>query len=121
VEEPPMIGEGQNLNTTVMKEGVVDLHSAHMEFENIQLKQQLGKHDGAPSFTPTLALNEPDTKAEDLTTTSLEDARVSVEKEDHCENVLMDQVKKETSKDDSTTSFSARLRLSKLDGQSPVP
>jgi len=36
--ELPAIGESQGFNTAVIKEAIVDLHSAHMEFENIQLK-----------------------------------------------------------------------------------
>ena len=35
-----------------MKVGA-DLHSAYMEFTNIEPKQQSDKHDGGPSLSPT--------------------------------------------------------------------
>jgi len=49
------------------------------------------------------------------------DASVSVEKEDHHENLLMDQAKKEMNKDDSNPSFSLGLEFYQPDNQSPVP
>ena len=48
------------------------------------------------------------------------DANVSVEKEDHHENVLVDQAKKEMNKDDSNPSFSLGLGLCQPDNQSLV-
>ncbi|KAJ8424499.1 hypothetical protein Cgig2_020044 [Carnegiea gigantea] len=110
-----------DFSTTIMKKAIANLHSAHMKFKNIQKKQQPEKHDGGPSFSHTLALHEPDTKAENSATTSVVDIRVSVEKEDHCENVFMDQAKKETNKDNNIPSFSLGLGLSQPNRQSPVP
>jgi len=38
VEGVSAISEGQDFNTAIMKEAVVELHSAHMEFASLQLK-----------------------------------------------------------------------------------
>ncbi|KAJ8421309.1 hypothetical protein Cgig2_017155 [Carnegiea gigantea] len=62
-------------------------------------KQQPNKDNGFLSFSPTAAVREPNT-------TSVVDASVSVGKEEHHGNVLMDQAKKEMNKDDILPSFS---------------
>ena len=49
------------------------------------------------------------------------EASVSVEREDYCENMLMDQAKREMNKDNSMPSFSLGLGPSQLDNQSSVP
>jgi len=38
VEGVPVIGEGQDSNTAVIKEAIIDVHSAHMEFAKLQPK-----------------------------------------------------------------------------------
>ena len=48
-------------------------------------------------------------------------ACISVDKEEHPEDVLMDQAKKEMKKDDTMPSFSRGLGLSQPNNQSPVP
>ena len=48
------------------------------------------------------------------------DASISVEREEHREDVLMEQAKQESKKDDSMPSFNVGVRLSQLDSQSPV-
>jgi len=63
VEGLSTIGEGLDFNTVVIKEVVADLQSAHIEFTKLQPKQQPNKDDGSPSFSPTLALREPDIEA----------------------------------------------------------
>ncbi|KAJ8423850.1 hypothetical protein Cgig2_024096 [Carnegiea gigantea] len=110
-----------DFDTAVMKEVVADLRSAHLGFAKIQLKQQPDNDDGGPLFSPTLALREPDSEAQILVTTSVADASVSIKKEDHHENVLMDQAKKKMNKNASMLSFSLGLGLSQPDSQSPVP
>ncbi|KAJ8430876.1 LOW QUALITY PROTEIN: hypothetical protein Cgig2_011339 [Carnegiea gigantea] len=72
-------------------------------------KGQPNKDDGGPSSNPTLALHELDSEARILATASVVDATASPKKEDHHENVLMDQAKKEMNKDGSTPSFSLGL------------
>ncbi|KAJ8423463.1 hypothetical protein Cgig2_010795 [Carnegiea gigantea] len=69
-------------NTMVMK-ATVELHNAHMEFVKLQPKQQPNKDDGGRSFSPTLALSQPDSEAPILATTSVTDSSVDVDKEEH--------------------------------------
>ncbi|KAJ8421655.1 hypothetical protein Cgig2_019773 [Carnegiea gigantea] len=91
-------------------EAIADLHSAHMEFTKLQPKQQPNEDDGGPSFSPTLALREPDSKGQTPATTSVAEASITVEKE----------AKKEMKKDDNMPSVSLGLRLSQPDSQIPV-
>ncbi|KAJ8433424.1 hypothetical protein Cgig2_024760 [Carnegiea gigantea] len=55
------------------------------------------KHDGGPSFSPILTFNEPDTEAEDSTTTSTKMQELVLRRKTI--------VKKETNKDDRISSF----------------
>ncbi|KAJ8423166.1 hypothetical protein Cgig2_023233 [Carnegiea gigantea] len=67
-----------------------DLLMVQLEFAKLQLKQQPNEDDGVPSFSPILALHEPDSEAQILATTSVADTSVSLEEEDHHENVPLD-------------------------------
>ncbi|KAJ8427722.1 hypothetical protein Cgig2_022196 [Carnegiea gigantea] len=78
------ISKAQDFNTVVIKEPVGELHCAYTEFTKVQLKQQPNKDDSEPSFRPTLALGQPESKAPMPTTTSMVDASISVDREEHC-------------------------------------
>ncbi|KAJ8421665.1 hypothetical protein Cgig2_007970 [Carnegiea gigantea] len=78
----------------------------------VRTGQQPNRDNVGPSFSPTLALSGPNSEAQILVTTSMVNASISVDKEEHRENILMDQAKKEMKRDDSLPSFSVGLGLS---------
>ena len=61
-----------------------------MEFTKLQLKMQPNEDNVGPSLGPTLAIGKLNSKAPTLAATSLADASVGANIEDHCEYVLMD-------------------------------
>ncbi|KAJ8421446.1 hypothetical protein Cgig2_013880 [Carnegiea gigantea] len=113
--------EAQGFHSDVMKEAVVDLKSAHVEFRKLQLKQKANNDLCAPSFSPTLPLDKPDGESEIPGDTLVSDASIIIEKEDHRDDVVLDQPKNITKKDDSILSYSLGLGLSQPDSQSSVP
>ncbi|KAJ8427309.1 hypothetical protein Cgig2_032958 [Carnegiea gigantea] len=108
--------EAQGFNTNVMKDAVVDLDSAHMEFQNLQLLQNANNNLCAPSFNPIVLLNKPDGEAEILGDILVSDASIIVKKKEHCEDP-----KSVTKNDHSMPSHSLGLGLSEPDSQSLVP
>ncbi|KAJ8420213.1 hypothetical protein Cgig2_033076 [Carnegiea gigantea] len=75
----------------------------------------------APSFSPALSLDKPVGEAEILGDTLVSNASIIVKKEEHHEDVVLDQPKSVTKKDHSMPSCSLGLGLSQPDSQSPVP
>ncbi|KAJ8420267.1 hypothetical protein Cgig2_004592 [Carnegiea gigantea] len=75
----------------------------------------------APSSSPILPLHKPDNEAQIPRTILVANASVIIEKEDHHEDVLLDQPNNVMKKDDSIPSYSLGLGLSQPDSQSPVP
>ena len=75
----------------------------------------------APSFCPTFPLDKPDGEAKILGDTLVSDASIIVEKEEHREDVMLDQPNSVTRKDDSIPSYSLGLGPSRSDSQSPLP
>ncbi|KAJ8424376.1 hypothetical protein Cgig2_033993 [Carnegiea gigantea] len=82
--------------------------------KDLQPKQQSNKDDSRPSFGPILALGQIESEAPMPTTTSMVDASINVESEEHREDI-------ESKKVESMPSFNLRLGLSQPDNQSPVP
>jgi len=113
--------EAQHFNTDLMKDTVADLHSAHVEFQNLQLMQKANDDFCAPSFIPTVPLYKPDTESQIQTDTLVSDACVIVKKEEHYEDVVLDQPKSVTKEDCSMMPYSPGLGLSQSNSQSPVP
>ncbi|KAJ8425639.1 hypothetical protein Cgig2_024294 [Carnegiea gigantea] len=68
-----------------------------------------------------LPLHKPDSEDHISGTTLVIDASVIVEKEDHCEDVVLDHPNNFMKKDDSVPSYSLVLGLSTSDSQSPIP
>ncbi|KAJ8420609.1 hypothetical protein Cgig2_023943 [Carnegiea gigantea] len=64
-----------------LMEAVADLQSAHVEFQNLQLKQKVNNNLCAPLFSPILPLNKADGEAEIPGDTFASDASIIVEKE----------------------------------------
>ncbi|KAJ8419744.1 hypothetical protein Cgig2_027326 [Carnegiea gigantea] len=75
----------------------------------------------APPFSPTVPLDKLDREAEIPGDILVFDASIIIEKEEHCEDVVIDQPKSITKKDYSMPSYNLGLRLSQPDRQSPVP
>ncbi|KAJ8420076.1 hypothetical protein Cgig2_023140 [Carnegiea gigantea] len=86
-----------------------------------QPKHKANNDNGAPSFSPALPLHKPDSEAQISETTLVTDADVIVEKEDQCEDVVLDQPNNVMKKDDSIPSYSLGWELSQPDSKSPVP
>ncbi|KAJ8425637.1 hypothetical protein Cgig2_024292 [Carnegiea gigantea] len=76
---------------------------------------------GAPSFRPKLPLHKPDSEDQIPGTTLVVDANIIVEKEEHCEDVVLDHPNNFMKKDDSVPSYSLGLGLSQPNSQSPIP
>ncbi|KAJ8431997.1 hypothetical protein Cgig2_005926 [Carnegiea gigantea] len=94
--------EAQGFNADVMKDVVVDLHSAHKANNDLC----------APSLSPTVPLDELDDEADIPKDTLVFDANIIVKKEEHHEAMVLDH---------SMLSYSLGLGLSQSDSQSPVP
>jgi len=71
-------------------EVVVELQGVHMDFVKVRAKQQSNKDDSGPSFSPTITLSQPKNQSQILTTTSMVDTSISIEKDEHREDVVMD-------------------------------
>jgi len=121
VEGPLAISECQDLNTDVMKEAIADLQITHMEFQNLQPKDKASNNSNAPSFSPTLSLHKTDSEDQISGTALITNASVTVEKEDHHEDLVLDKPKNNLKKDDSIPSCSLGRGLSQSAYQSPVP
>ncbi|KAJ8420230.1 hypothetical protein Cgig2_030246 [Carnegiea gigantea] len=80
--------------------------------KGLQPKQQPNQDDDGPSFNPTLVVGQTDSEALILVATSMAEASVTTNKEDHYEQVLMGQMKEE---------LNLGQVLSQLDSQCPSP
>jgi len=80
-----------------------------VEFRKLQPKRKANNDNGAPSSSPTLPLHRLDSEAKIPRTTLVANASVIVEKEDHHEDVLLDQPYNIMKKDDSIPSYSLGL------------
>ncbi|KAJ8420707.1 hypothetical protein Cgig2_000530 [Carnegiea gigantea] len=89
--------------------------------ESIAAKGKVNDDLCAPSFSPTILLDKLDGKAEISGDTFVSDASIIIKKEEHHEDVVLDQPKNIIKKDHSMPSYSLGLGLSQLDNQSPVP
>ncbi|KAJ8432172.1 hypothetical protein Cgig2_029013 [Carnegiea gigantea] len=65
-----------------------------------------GKDSGAPSFNPTLPLHKLDSEDQISRTTLVTDASITVEREDHYKDVVLDQLNNGMKKDDNIPSCS---------------
>ncbi|KAJ8425541.1 hypothetical protein Cgig2_007451 [Carnegiea gigantea] len=93
-----------------MKDFVLDKLISNVRYYKESKVEKGAYFDGLLFFLmPTLALVEPNIEAQILVTMSMETASIGVDKEEHYEDVLLDQVKKELKKDDI------------LHNQNPVP
>ena len=101
IEGVPTINEGQDFNTVVMTQAITEFHSAYTKLAKLQSKQQPNKDDDEPSFSAKLVLSQPDSEALIPATTSMEDSSVGVDREEHREDVLIDQAKHELKKDEA--------------------
>ncbi|KAJ8437686.1 hypothetical protein Cgig2_028624 [Carnegiea gigantea] len=81
--------------------------------------KETSNDSGAPLFKPTLSVHRPDNEDQTSGVALVIDASVTVEKEDHREDVVLDQPNNVIKKDDSIPSYSLRLGLSQPDTQSP--
>ncbi|KAJ8419722.1 hypothetical protein Cgig2_020783 [Carnegiea gigantea] len=90
-------------------------------FQRLQPKQKANNDLCAPSFNSTLPLHKPDGEAQILRHTLVADASAIVEKDDHREDVVLDQPNSVTKKNDTIPSYSLGLGFSQPDSQSPVP
>ncbi|KAJ8433019.1 hypothetical protein Cgig2_015446 [Carnegiea gigantea] len=72
--------EAQGFTTKVVKEAFADLQSAHKASNDLC----------ASSFNPALPLDKPDGEAEIPGDTLVSDASIIVEKEEHCEDAVLD-------------------------------
>ncbi|KAJ8420164.1 hypothetical protein Cgig2_006922 [Carnegiea gigantea] len=75
----------------------------------------------APSFIPAVPLDKPDGNGQIQADKSVSNASIIVEKEEHREDVVLDQPNSVIKEDRSMPSYSLGLGLSQLDSQSPVP
>ena len=73
-----------------MMETIIELHRAPMEFAKVQLKQQANKDNGG---NPQLALGQLESEVAMPATTPMVDASNAIDREEHHEDVLMDQTK----------------------------
>ncbi|KAJ8427419.1 hypothetical protein Cgig2_013663 [Carnegiea gigantea] len=76
--------------STATKGAVIDPQTTYVEYQNLQLKQKANNGLCAPSFSPILSLYKPDGEAETSRDTLVFDASIIIEKEEHCEDVLLD-------------------------------
>ncbi|KAJ8426724.1 hypothetical protein Cgig2_004223 [Carnegiea gigantea] len=74
----------------------------------------------APLFCPTPSLHKLDGEDQILGIALVTDVSVTIEKKDHCEDMVLNQPKNVTKKDDRISSYSLGLGLSQPDSQSPV-
>ncbi|KAJ8420909.1 hypothetical protein Cgig2_007765 [Carnegiea gigantea] len=73
----------------------------HVKDVNQIASLQPNKDDDGPSFSAKLALSQPDSEALILANTSMVDSSVGVDREEHREDVLIDQAKHELKKDEA--------------------
>ncbi|KAJ8426948.1 LOW QUALITY PROTEIN: hypothetical protein Cgig2_022630 [Carnegiea gigantea] len=85
---------------------------------NVRHYKETSNDSGAPSLSPTLSLHKPDSEDQISGTALVADASVTVKKEDHHEDVVLDQPNNVMKKDDSIPLYSLRLGLSQSDSQS---
>ncbi|KAJ8445639.1 hypothetical protein Cgig2_018580 [Carnegiea gigantea] len=79
------------------------------------LKDKANNDLYAPSFSPTVPLDKPDGEVEIPINKLVFDSSIIVEKEEHREDVVLDQPKSITKKDHSMPSYSLGLGLSQLE------
>ncbi|KAJ8439653.1 LOW QUALITY PROTEIN: hypothetical protein Cgig2_021665 [Carnegiea gigantea] len=87
-------------------------------FQNLQSKDKANENSGAPSFNPTLSLHKPDSEDQISRIALVTDASVNVEKEDHREDMVLNQPNNVIKKDNSILSYSLWLAP---DSQNSVP